>query len=135
MNSKILDEVQLLKLYLKRFPQQATELAIAYLEDYLVLESEFNRLTAQLKQLKQSPFTFIPDYPLAEAHLNLEQEFRVEASKIFLAQNISESESWAIDYFQKFLILAQEYRLAEAEFNSLCDRLLAPNQPQLPYFL
>jgi hypothetical protein len=117
MNSKILDEVQLLKLYLKRFPQSATELAIAHLEDYLVLESEFNRLTAQLQQLKQSPRTFIPHYPLEEAHLNLEQEFRVEASKIFLAQNSSESTSWAIDYFQKFLILAEEYRQIEAEFD------------------
>jgi hypothetical protein len=53
MNSKILDEVQLLKLYLQRFPESATELAIAHLEDYLVLVSEYNRLTAQLKQLQR----------------------------------------------------------------------------------
>jgi hypothetical protein len=72
MNS-IQNDVEQLKLYLQRFPESAKDLAIAHLEDYLVLVSEYNRLTAQLQQLKQSPRTFIPHYPLEEAHLNLEQ--------------------------------------------------------------
>jgi hypothetical protein len=134
MNSKILDEVQLLKLYLKRFPQQATELAIAYLEDYLVLESEFNFLQNQVKQLQRDP-TFIPRYPMREAQQTLEQQFQVETFKRFFLQNQDDAEFWAITYFHNFLILAEEYRLAEAEFNSMTNRLLAPNQLGLPYFL
>jgi hypothetical protein len=133
MNS-LQNDVQQLKLYLQRFPESATELALAHLEDYLVLKSEFNFLQNQVKQLQRDQ-TFIPRYPFAEACLSLEQQWRVEASKIFLAQNRSESEFWAIDYFQKFLILAEEYRQVEAEFDSMTDRLLTPNQPQLPYFL
>jgi hypothetical protein len=135
MNSKIQNDVWLLKLYLKRFPESATENAINYFEDYLVLLSEYERLTAQLTQLKQSPNTFISDYPLAEAHLSLEQQFRVEKFTRFLAQKPYESEFWAITYFHNFLILAEQYRLAEAEFDSMTNRLLNPSQPSLPYFL
>jgi hypothetical protein len=134
MNSKILDEVQLLKLYLKRFPQSATESAIAYLKDYLLLVCEYDHLQNQVKQLKRDP-TFIPRYPMREAQQTLKQQFQVETFKRFLNQNRGESQFWAITYFYNFLILAQSYRQIEAEFNSLSDRLLASNQPQLPYFL
>jgi hypothetical protein len=134
MNS-IQNDVWLLKLYLQRFPESATDLAIAHLEDYLVLVSEHDRLTAQLTQLKQSPFIFAPDYPLVEAHLTLEQEFRVEKFSRFLAQNRGESQFWAITYFHNFLILASLYRQKEAEFDSMTNRLLNSSQPSLPYFL
>jgi hypothetical protein len=73
MNS-IQNDVWQLKLYLNRFPQSAKELAIAYLEDYLVLVSEYHNLIAQLQQLQRNQ-TFIPYYPLVEAHLTLEQQF------------------------------------------------------------
>jgi hypothetical protein len=135
MNSKIQNDVWLLKLYLKQFPESATENAINYFEDYLVLVSEYDRLATQLKQLKQSPNTFVPDYPLAEAHLSLEQEFRVVKFTRFLAQKPYESEFWAITYFHNFLILAEQYQQIEAEFDSMTDRLLNPSQPSLPYFL
>jgi hypothetical protein len=135
MNSEIQNDVWQLKLYLNRFPQSATDSVIDYFEDYLVLKSEYDRLATQLAQLKQSPNTFTPDYPLAEACLSLEQEFRVEKFQRFLAQNKSESEFWAITYFHNFLILAEQYQQIEAEFDSITDRLLNPNQPELPYFL
>jgi hypothetical protein len=60
MNSEIQNDVWLLKLYLKRFPESATENAINYFEDYLVLVSEYDQLATQLKQFKQSPLTFVP---------------------------------------------------------------------------
>jgi hypothetical protein len=133
MNS-IQNDVQRLKLYLQRFPESATELALAHLEDYLVLKSEFNFLQNQVKQLQRDQ-TFIPRYPMSEAQLTLEQKFRVETFKRFLTQNKNESEFCAITYFHNFLILAEEYQQIEAEFDSMTDRLLPSNQPQLPYFL
>jgi hypothetical protein len=133
MNS-IQNDVWLLKLYLQRFPESATESAINYFEDYLVLSVEYDRLATQLKQLQRDQ-TFIPHYPLEEAHLNLEQQFQVERLTRFLAQNRGESEFWAITYFHNFLILAEQYQQIEAEFDSMTNRLLNPSQPSLPYFL
>ncbi|MGL5938862.1 MAG: hypothetical protein ACRC2S_00515 [Waterburya sp.] len=134
MNS-IQNDVQLLKQYLQRFPQQASELAIAYFEDYLVLASEYDNLIARLKQLQQSKTANCVQYPFNEAHLTLEQQFRVEKLNRFLAHNPSKSQYWAITYFQNFLILAEFYRQAEAEFDSLSNRLSSSPQPSLPYFL
>ncbi|MGL5835604.1 MAG: hypothetical protein ACRC1Z_20590 [Waterburya sp.] len=135
MMNSIQNDVRLLELHLQRFPQEATELATAYFEDYLVLASEYDNLIARLKQLQQSKKAFVPQYPFADAQLNLEQEFRVKKLSRFLAHNPSKAQFWAILYFHNYLILAEFYRQAEAEFNSLCDHFSSPNQPSLPYFL
>jgi hypothetical protein len=126
MNSKIQIEVQKLKLHLQQYPQQATQLAIKHFEYYLILVSEYDSLKTQVTQLQQvntsNDLSFIIYSPFVEAHLTLEQEFRVEKFKRFLAQHQDESEFWAITYFHNYLVLAQQYHSLKVKFVSIITK-------------
>ena len=49
MNAKIHAEVQQLKIYLQKYPQQAIQLAVNHLKDYLILLNECQRLKDQIE--------------------------------------------------------------------------------------
>jgi hypothetical protein len=132
MNLNIDTEIQQLKLHLQRHPEQAAQLAINHLEDYLVLLNEYNHLQQQIDRLRQSKSSLISSDSFIDAQLSLEQQFRVEAFKRSLVQDPCKSQFWAITYFQYFLSLAQSYRHQKAQLLFLCS---TKQNPQLPYFL
>jgi hypothetical protein len=131
MNEKNHAEVQQLRLYLQKYPEQAAQLAINHLEDYFVLLNEFKHLQDQIKLFGQSKTPLISSDPSIHAQLTLEQQFRVEILKRNLATepNHRKANFWAVTYFQYFLHLNESYLETRAELISL------KKQPSLPYFL
>lgn len=126
MNPQIQDEILRLKLYLKQYPHTATELAVVHLEDYLVLVSQYDQLQAKIKQLSSADSSTkkanITRPTFVEAHLTLEQQFRVEKFQRYLTQNQNNSEFWAITYFHNYLILVQQYQKQLAVLAAQIDR-------------
>lgn len=136
MNSHILAEVQKLRLYLQRHPQEAAKLAVNYLEDYLVLLNEFKLLQNQINHFQQSktPLTLISLDPSIDTQLTLEQKFRVEILKRSLSEEFSQSKAkfWAVEYLKFLLHLNESYLEIRAELISLSA---SKHQPSLPHWL
>ena len=133
MNAKIHAEVQQLKIYLQKYPQQAIQLAVNHLKDYLILLNECQRLKDQIElfnQSKSSKVSLDLD-PSNNTQLTLEQKFRVETLKRNLASepNHNQAKFWAVEYFKFLLHLNESYLEKRAELISL------NNKPSLPYFL
>lgn len=129
MNCPIQNDIQQLERFLKRFPQQASKLAISYLKSYLLLLSKYDSLVAQFQQLESNqPLTVTCSE--SEAQLTLAQQFRIETFARFIAQKQGDSEFWAVTFFHNYLILAEFYLDAQAEFDSLCA---SKRQPSLPH--
>ena len=69
-------EVERLKIYLKKYPQQAFELAISHFEDYLELVWEYKKLEKQ-KQLPSLPTIPTRSHALLQTKYdNLQQKYR-----------------------------------------------------------
>jgi hypothetical protein len=133
MNPHIRAELRRLKVHLQRYPEQAEQLAINHLEDYLILLNECQRLQDQIELFGQSKtFLISPDLNSSiNTQLTLEQKFRVEILQRNLASepNYNQAQFWAVEYFKFFLHKSESYLKKRAELISL------KKQPSLPYFL
>jgi hypothetical protein len=129
MNEKNHAEVQQLKLHLQQHPEQAFQLAIDHLYDYLILLNECRHLDQQVELLRQSKAPSISLDNFINTQLTLPQQFRVEVFKRSLVQKPHKSQFWAVEYFKLFLHLNESCLAKRAKLISL------QNQPSLPYFL
>lgn len=133
MNFHIRAELRRLKVHLQRYPEQAEQLAIAHLEDYLILFNECRYLEKQIELLRQSKTHLVdPDIDFSlNTQLTLENRFRVEILKRNLQgePNHNQARFWAMEYFKHFLHKSEFYLEKRAELISL------KKQPSLPYFL
>lgn len=111
-------EVTLLIRHLKKHPEQATRLAIAHFEDYLVLLSQFQKLEIKVRELHSNnldpKLVSLPDWK--DARVTLEQEFTLTCLKLQLQQYPFISSFLAISYFQGFLTLSEKYTALQTDF-------------------
>jgi hypothetical protein len=116
-------ELALLKRHLQKHPEQATTLAVAHFEDYLVLLCQYEKLLAKVKQLRSNnidpKFISLPNW--SNVHLTLEREFAIAVLKLQLQQFPFLSFCLAISYFCDFLLLTQKYMALQTEF--FCHKL------------
>jgi hypothetical protein len=134
--------IDLLKLHLQKYPEQAAQLTLHHLKDYLILRDECKHLQHQIKLIQyakryplgQSKISFVSPSFFIDAELTLEQQFRVEVVKRNLASepNHNKIKFWAITYFHFFLRLSDSYLEIQAELLSISP---SKHQPQLPHFL
>ncbi|MGV2828054.1 hypothetical protein [Myxosarcina sp. GI1(2024)] len=123
--STIESEVQELRLFLQEYPEEASDLAISYFEDYLILFCQYRKLKNNLEKLQQGSLeiTTIPKPAFVDSSLSLEQEFRVACLKVYLNKHPSESETFAISYFEDFLHLVIQYQKLETQLLAYCCEL------------
>lgn len=69
-------EVERLKIYLKKYPQQAFELAISHFEDYLELVWEYKKLEKQKQLPSLRPIPTRSHALLQTKYDNLQQKYR-----------------------------------------------------------
>jgi hypothetical protein len=129
MKPHIFTELQQLKLHLQKYPEQAAQLALHHLEDYLILLNEYKHLQ---HQYAQAPF--VPSSFFIDAELTLEQQFHVEIFKRNLASEPNHNKIifWAMTYFHFFLRLSDSYLEVQAQLLSIPP---SKDKPQLPHFL
>lgn len=120
--STINSEIQELRLFLEQEPERASELAINYFEDYLILLNEYHKLKKALKQIESGNLepTAIAKPIFREIPLSSEGEFEVARLKRHLHQYPDESQLLALFHFESFLYLVLDYQKLESELLIHC---------------
>lgn len=125
MNSQIQVEVWKLSAYLQQNPTVASEIAIKYKTDYLLLKNDYKSLVKEIDRLIQkmsSPTTnptleYEPNKFSAKSSLTIEQEFDIEQFKRTLQfLNNDQSRILAVDYFKRYSALNFKYQNQKNRF-------------------
>ncbi|MEY2833605.1 MAG: hypothetical protein RLZZ574_2864 [Cyanobacteriota bacterium] len=98
-----------MEVYIQKHPEQAVQLAINHLEDYLIVLNECRHLEEQIGLFGQSKAAKVSPDNFIDAQLTLAQQFRVEVVKRYLIQNPHKSQFWAMEYFKFFLHKSESY--------------------------